>query len=249
MTKARIIAAAIAALVAAPATYAQDAAAAGDGAWKSPYGLIFTLQNVFTSNTIIGDYGGGIGLQKNLSPQRAVRLSVNLTRTSDSGYETETTNLATGQVTKTYTPPAGYTSVYDADVGAMYVMRLTSAKIAPYLGFGGGVSYLQQARQYEDGVSSTVTTTKVDNMHRELSLVGSGTLGLEWRVHSSIALFAEYGLGLNLVTWASTKNETRYTTNATGTVSGTKSEGSTTRFLNWDTGLNQAGQLGLVAFF
>jgi hypothetical protein len=258
MTKARIIAAAIAALVAAPATHAQDAAAAPaasaaspDGAWNSPYGLIFSVQNLFQngSSALIGDYGGGIGIQKNLSAKRALRVSVNLARASDSGYETETTNLATGQVTKSYTPPGPFTSRYDVNVGAMYEMRLTAAKIAPYLGVGGGVNYLQQARQYEDDVSSTVTTFKVDNMYRATSLFASGTFGLEWRVASSVSLFAEYGIGLDLVTWQSNKTESRTTVNATGAVSGSKSEGSTTTYLNWSTGLVGGGQLGLVAFF
>lgn len=136
------------------------------------------------------------------------------------------------------------------DLGALYVMRLAASSIAPYLGFGGGVGYFQSSLKYEDDVSSAVTVENVDDVDRQFSLNAQGVLGVEWRVHRSVALFAEYGLGMDLVTYGSSKTESSLTDKASGALlAGSKSEGSATRFFNFDTGLGQGGQLGLVAFF
>ena len=142
MTKLRNVAFGIAvalAFAAAPAQ-AQDA-----GAWNTQYGLIFSVQNVFQndSDAVIGDFGGGVGLQYNLDSSRALRLSVNLARASQAAYATESTNLVTGVTTESFVAPS-FTSRYDVDLGALYVMRLAPSAIAPYLGFGGGIGFIEQ---------------------------------------------------------------------------------------------------------
>jgi hypothetical protein len=259
MMKLRSVAVGIAlaaAFVAAPA-HAQDTTIAQDGAgaggWNTPYGLIFSVENVFQNNSdaLIDDYAGGVGVQYNLSAQRALRFSVNLARQSSAAYETETTSIPGGGTTQTFNyPDEDFTSRYDVNLGAMYVVRLSPAAISPYLGFGGGIGFVQEAYKFDNETYAAGTMVEsYDDMHRDLSLNASGTLGLEWRVHKSVSLFAEYGLGVALATWESDKDERTVTTKATGAVTGSSTEGSNTRFLNWGTGLGQGGQIGLVAFF
>jgi outer membrane protein W len=254
MTKLRTtaIAAAIAAAVAAPQARATEGA--GDGEWNTQYGIIFSVPNVFRQSAdpgVLGDFNGGVGLQYTLAPQRALRFSVNLGRESNPAGERETTNLVDGTTTKTFQLPGGaYTSAYDVNLGAMYMMRLSPSSFSPYLGVGGGLGYFQGARKYEDDLSSTTTVFAVDNMSRTFALNAAGTLGVEWRMHKSVSLFAEYGLGMALVTRTSDKNESSQVSKTTGQLNaGTKAEGSTTKFFNFDTGIGQGGQLGLVAFF
>jgi hypothetical protein len=271
MTKLRTIAiaAALAAAVAAPQARATEGSnddvavtapqapateGSGDGEWNTQYGLIFTVPNVFRQSAdpgVLNDFGGGVGLQYTLAPQRALRFSVHLERESSPAGEQETTDLTTNTTTTSFRAPTGlYTSAYDLDLGAMYVMRLASSAISPYLGVGGGLGYFQGARKYENDLDSTTTVFAVDNMTRTFALNAAGTLGVEWRMHRSVSLFAEYGLGMALVTHESAKNESSQTSKATGQVTaGSKTEGSSTKFFNFDTGIGQGGQLGLVAFF
>ncbi len=250
MTKLRSIAmvAVLGAAVFAPQAQAED------GGWNTKYGMIFTLQNVFqnTSSSELGDLGGSVGLQYNLGPQNALRLMVNLSRASNSAYVSEvTTTSATGvaTITKTFNvPAAGFTSQYAAGVGADYMMRLTSDALAPYLGFGGGLGYTQEALAYTNDINP-LNVTEVDDMTRTLGLGAEGILGVEWRVHKSVSIFAEYQLGIGLVSYTSTNDKTVNTQPApTGTTT-TASKSTHTEFLNWATQLGQGGTIGLVAFF
>jgi hypothetical protein len=254
MTKLRTIAiaAAVAAAVAAPQARATEGS--GDGAWDTQYGLIFTVPNLFRQSNdpgVLNDFGGGVGLQYTLTPQRALRFSVHVARESNPTGEQETTDLVSGTTVKTFRAPGGtHTSAYDLDVGAMYVMRLSPSAVSPYLGVGGGLGYFQGARKYEDDLSSTTTVFAVDNMTRTFALNAAGTLGVEWRMHRAVSLFAEYGLGMALVSHESAKAESAQTSTTTGELlAGTKGESSTTRWFNFDSGIGQGGQLGLVAFF
>jgi hypothetical protein len=231
--------------------FAADAGSGDGGEWNTKYGMIFTVQNVFQNGnaSTLADLGGSVGLQYNLAPQRALRLTVDLSRASHSGATTETTNLATGITTKTFTPPVGYSSRYGVGLGVDYMVRLTDSALAPYLGAGGRISYGQTALAYKDDITSQVATHEVDNMNRTIGLGAEGILGVEWRVHKSVSLFAEYALNLGLIDYTSTNNKDQTTVNATGAVSGTKTKYSTTTYFNWNTGLAQGGIIGLVAFF
>jgi hypothetical protein len=235
MQKLRTISTAVAvvalALAARPAL-AEDGTL--DAGWNTKYGMIFSLQNVFNdSNGILAEYGGGVGLQYNLAPERALRFAVSFSRDSQATSEAETTNLVTGVTTKTLNVPAGFLSAYDVDFAGSYLIRLGSAALAPYLGFGGELSYFQGSRKYEDDLSSTTQTLDVDNMTRTYGLAALGQL-----------------ISVGLVERTSTDNETTTTSNTTGTLlSGTKSESSSTKWFNFGTGLNQGAELGLVAHF
>jgi outer membrane protein W len=233
---------------------AQDSGAYGDGAWNQKYGMIFSLQNVFTQNGILGSYnqgpglGGGIGLQLTMSPQSAWRFAVDLTRTSNPAYESTTTTTVNGVETtgKQLVTPAGPTSTLDVGLSGVYVMRMTTAAISPYLGAGASLGYHNNARSYTDS-TNPAQTIKVDNSAPTYAVGLIGQLGLEWRVHRSVSLFAEYGLRVDALSISSPKTYSS-TTNAAGTTV-LETKGTQTRFFNFDTGLTQAGQLGLVAYF
>ncbi len=242
--------AAYAAPTSAPSASVERAEPGGDGAWNTKYGMIFSVENIFQndSDAVIGDFGGGVGLQLNLSPQSAIRFSVNLSRETRPAYVTETTNLVTGTKDEDFVVPL-FTSRYDVDVGALYVMRLSPSSIAPYLGFGGGIGYFQEALKYEDDTDAT-TVTNVDNLERRISLNAAGVLGVDWRLHRAVSIFAEYGLGVALVSFNSDDREDRTAYKSNGAVLwGTKEEGSSTEYFEFGTGLGQGGRIGLVAFF
>lgn len=239
------------ALMAALAAFARPASAEPvDGSWNTKYGMLFSLQNVFTQGGILDDYQGGVGLQYNLGADRSVRMSVSLAHVSNPTREEDTTNLVTGTTDTNLYVPGGYLSEYEVGVGASYMMRLGTAALAPYLGVGGRVNFYQGTRDYEDDLTSTTTITAEDDLYRDISLVALGHLGLEWRVHRSVSFFAEYGLGVSVVSFITDNEEYSTTDKATGAVTfGTRTESSGTRFFNFGTGLIQGGQLGLVAFF
>ncbi len=69
------------------------------------------------------------------------------------------------------------------------------------------------------------------------------TIG-EWRIHSMLSIFAEYGLNVGIY---ESRDDDAKTSYSDGTVNETKTTSS--KFFNFDTGLNQGGQLGVVAFF
>ncbi len=232
------------------AALSASTARAEDGGWDTKYGMIFTLQNVFGNNSAstLGDLDGSVGLQYNLGPQAGLRLTLSLSRASQDTYVSEDTSTtgAISTTTRTFHAPADYTSKYGVGLGAAYMMRLTTSSIAPYAGAGAGISFGQEALAYTNDVNAP-NVFEVDDMTRKLGLNAEGILGVEWRVHKSISLFAEYQLGLSLVSYESTNNKTVDTT-ATTTTTDTSTFSKTT-FVNWGTELGQGGMIGLVAFF
>jgi opacity protein-like surface antigen len=224
----------------------------GDGAWGTQYGMLFRVENVLSNNksNTFDSLAGGVGLQYNLSPQRAIRFEVGLSRASDSATEQKRTDLVTGTTTTTFAlPDSGFTSRYDVDVGAAYMMRLTSAALAPYLGAGAGIGYFQESEKWKDDTAATEIDER-DHLDRTIGLNAQGILGLEWRVHKSVALFAEYALDVGLISYNSRKYEDTTTLKADGSMTnGTRIKRSSTTFLNFDTGIGQGGLIGLMAFF
>jgi hypothetical protein len=262
MTKLRSIATMMAAGVLLSSGVARAAdPGSGDGEWATKYGMLFTVQNIFQNNSAgtLSDMGGSVGLQYNLGPQRAVRLTVGLSRASNGSTESENTNLVSGTTTTQFYAPGeltttdtdDFSSRYTMDVGATYMMRLTSSAVAPYVGAGASLGYTQEAMKWEDDVTTgRPDNEEVDNMTRTFGLGAQGVLGLEWRVHKSVALFAEYAVNLDLVRYSSRSLETRHTSTTDGQLlSGGKQEGSQTTFFNFDTALGQGGMIGLLAFF
>jgi hypothetical protein len=204
--------------------------------------MIFSVQNPFRESAQAGflnGYGGGVGVQYNLDPQRALRFAVNLSRSSNPVVKTETQTNG-GPVTTNTVVPA-QTSAYATALGASYLLRLTRAAVAPYLGAGASLSWDSTARDGTD--PDGATPISYDDSTRTIGLGLVGQLGLEWRVHKSISIFAEYGLNVSAFSWENTDNKTTTGVNVTQVKSSSK------RFFNFDTGLNQGAEIGLIALF
>lgn len=253
MTKLRTIG--IAAVAALALVAGRTQAAEGvDAGWNSNYGMIFSLQNVFQNAGILDEFAGGVGLQKNLAADRALRLSVQLSRFSNPAVEGEYTplNAAIPTTTKYLSVPAGYTSAYSLDLRGSYIVRMTTAAISPYVGAGARVAFEQGSRKWTDDVNPLATTIESeDSQDRTWSVGGVGQLGVEWRIHNAVSLFAEYGLTLDFITATSSRYEYTEQSKATGLylAGSEREETSSTKYFNFATGLQQGGQLGLVAFF
>jgi outer membrane protein with beta-barrel domain len=228
---------------------ARSGSGALDAGWNTQYGMLFSLQNVFTRSTILEGYGGGIGLQYNLGPTTALRFSVDASRSSNPAVERETTfSTPTGSIQqKSLDVPAGPTSTLDVGVSGAYLVRLGTAALSPYLGGGLSLGYSTDKREYDDN-TNPLSREVVDNLDRTFGVGLLGQLGLEWRVHRSLSLFAEYGVGVTAFSSTSSSAESR-DYNSGVLVQEVKSESTRTRFFNFDTGLTQGGALGVVAFF
>lgn len=228
---------------------ARPISGAVDAGWNTQYAMLFSLQNVFTRSTILEGYGGGVGLQYNLGPTTALRFTVDAARTSNPATEGETTvTTPVGSTTQKYLDvPAGPTSTLDVGVSGSYLVRLGTAALAPYVGGGLSLGYSMDKREYDDKTDPAFREV-VDDMDRTFGVGLLGQLGLEWRVHRSLSLFAEYGVGVTAFSRTSS-NDDRRNYNSGVLVTEVKSESTRTRFFNFDTGLTQGGALGVVAFF
>ena len=67
-------------------------------------------------------------------------------------------------------------------------------------------------RKGKDYLEGTITYTKYDESERVFDIAAIGTLGVEWRIHKVLALFAEYQADLTL--YSSYKAEANDSTNA-----------------------------------
>jgi opacity protein-like surface antigen len=254
------------AAVAALALVAGSAQAQTDTGWDTKYGIMFQAQNIFSDgNGFLTGYpggGAGVGVQYNLAPTTAVRLFANIGRDSNPVTETDFTNGTTTRTAINVPGPDGLsnvnayrpTSTFDVGLGATYLIRMTTSALSPYIGAGASLGYSSRKSQWDGTVPGDLRYDTEDSASA-YGLGGVGVLGLEWRVHKSIALFAEYGLNVNLFQKVSEKsNHTTQSVDFDGipvadTTVTLKQESSHSRFFTFDTGLNQGGQLGLAAFF
>jgi opacity protein-like surface antigen len=245
MMKLRILAVAVALAAVSPALAAD---AELDGSWNTKYGMIFELHSPLAVDQYLGDYQNGIGVQYNLAPDRAIRATVSLARASDKPTEGET-KVESGGVTtttKTWTAPT-YTSIYDVNVGAAYIIRMGNAALAPYYGVGAGLGINLFNDDWENDITVPNQTTTRNQTDITLDLGAGALLGLEWRIHKVISVFAEYGVNLSLVNYERNKTEVEVK-NAGGTTT-TTTKSSKAVFFNLDTGINTGAQLGLLAHF
>jgi outer membrane protein W len=232
------VAVVLASALVAPRAQAEDL----NVGWNTKHALLFQLQNVFSDgNGILNEYAGGIGVQRNLSATSAVRLSLSLSRFSDPAYETET-QTGTGAVTKQDVIPST-TSSLSTTLRGSYLFRLSTSSIAPYLGVGGSLRYTGSAREGTNDDNTPGTTIEYDDSDTTFGLGLIGQLGLEWRVHRTVSLFAEYGLEVNAYQRTSARDSTTY--NGVET----RVESTRSKWMNFSTGLEQGGELGLIAYF
>lgn len=264
--------AALAAVALVGNAQAQEAAQApaGEGGWDTKYGILFTVPNLFGGNAsaatgsgtaiavgsansaVINDFDGLVGFQYNLGPQTGIRIGVNLLRASCGRIETTSnTNVTTKLVCTDVAGPtidpaatAGYNSHMGAKLAADYMMRMSTAAVAPYAGFGASIGFDRWALTGTDEASNSTIKTEYKNRAYGFGLGVDARLGLEWRIHKVVALFAEYQADLTLINRTSGKVDER----TTGIPAYT-SESKQLSGLNLTTGLAHQGKLGLVAFF
>lgn len=233
-----------------PPSAATTAAPVG---WDTPYALLFSLNNIFQSGSILGNFQNyGVGGQYNLGPKTAIRLGIGLGRQSNPAYVSEsTTTTANGTTTtKQLVAPTNYTSKLDFRVGGDVLFGLTESALMPYVGAGLNLKVTSTSLAYTDDTQAD-TLVKVDDGSTLFGVGLRGILGVQWRVHHAFALFAEYALGVDMVdvTGNSRSRTTTTTAGGTSTTVTTKSSGTQTAFLVTDLNLAQGASLGLLAFF
>lgn len=227
-----------------------------DAGWDTDFGILFSVNNVFTRDGVLGSYQGyGLGGLLFLNPTMAVRTGLSLARSSNPVFETTVVDTAAdGTVTETKSlgGRGGPTSTFDLALGADFLMRASTGALSPYFGGGLRLAVGSSKTAYEDkGITTTNVDTTVDDSESTLSLQLRGILGVDWRVHERFSFFAEYNLGIGLVNSTSTKENTSTTdsTGATPQTTSRTSSGKRSSAFTLSTGLVQGASLGLVAFF
>jgi hypothetical protein len=224
-----------------------------DQGWNAPWGLVFSFTNILQNRDFLTNFQNlSAAGTLVLSPDFMIRGGGSLSRSSDPSQTTETSLTTPDGTVKTYSKSdPGTTSDFSVTLRAEGLYRLTRNKVAPYIGGGPYVTVGHFRDTVTDNVSVPDVTTSVRNRRTTISAGLRAVLGAEWRIHSSFALFAEYGLSLDVVTWSGVNNSTSTVNNADGTVSGstTRSKTNSPAWLNLDSGLQQGATLGLIVFF
>lgn len=231
-----------------PPAAAPAAPAVAEKAFEPKWGVVFNLQNIFQSASLLSAFNGGIGGQFQLSPQLALRVTVSMSHSSNPAVVNETTTVVNDMttVTRTMTRPSP-TSTFGLGVGGDLLSRLLTGDLSPYVGGGLWVGYASQATQYTDDVTTMNQTTRVNDLDSSFRVGAQGILGVSWRVHPHFMLFAEYALMLSIVNHTSSSSDRRVTGENLNTQVASKS--ASTRVFDFNTALSQGASLGVVAFF
>lgn len=232
----------------------RSAAARRDVGWDTPFALLFDLHNIFQNPIILSSYQGfGVGGQYHLGPTTALRIGLDLARTTNPVNVTKVTTTTGSDQVVSYqlSGTGGPTSMHSLAVEADLLMRLSRGAIAPYVGGGARFDWNRMATSFTDDVTTVDQVTNVDNRDQSFGMGLAGILGIDWRIHENFAFFAEYNLGVDLARWTSSRAETTVTNTAGGveTTTQTKSEFDETRIFNYNLDLGQGAALGVIAFF
>ncbi len=230
----------------------EPAAAAPSGkdqGWNTKHAVLFSLNNVLQNPDILDEYQGlGIAGRLHLSSTAAIRAGVNLSRSSTPQAVTQTTiNNGMDEIT-TYTVTNGSSTTFVR--GALdYLLRFGEQPIAPYAGAGGFVSWLRQAENLDDDLS--VVDQRHENKMREVDFTfgGRGVFGVNWRIHNSFELFAEYALSISVARWHKEAETDTLTDTGTGASNQRTDEQKTTAWFDWSLGLAQGASFGLAVMF
>jgi opacity protein-like surface antigen len=216
---------------------------------SSNFGVVLSLQNIFQNPGLLSGFNGGIGVQFALSERLTLRPTLSLTRTANVPAVVETTTtLASGMTTTTrsFMRPVGPTSTFGLTLGGDLLYRLLESALAPYLGGGLWASYSSQARVFRDDTQMDQVTS-VNDLTTAFGMGLRGVLGVGWRVHPNIALFAEYSFNITIVTTQSTSANNEVT--VMGMTNTIKSTSNSTKVFEFNTALSQGAALGLALFF
>jgi hypothetical protein len=207
-------------------------AEAQEAGWDTKYGILFGLG---VAPDVLRGYSGKLGAQYNMTPTTGLRLAANIFRGSSGILDVNDNGVKSKVV-----PPV--TSAYDVNLAAQYVIRMSTAAVAPYGGVGAFIDFSQWSRSGDAENAGVVTT--YDTTARSFDLGAMATAGLEWRINAVVALFAEYQANLTLYGSYSLDESTKV-----GAAAPVKYSESSNNFLGLTTGIGQAGRVGLVAFF
>lgn len=237
---------------AATAAAPEDELATNAG-WNSDWAMLFSLNNVLVQGSILSNFQNlGTAATVYLSPTLALRGGVSLSRSSNPESVTRTEIVTAGEQVVSYTFSApGTTSAFSTAVQADLIKRLSTGRVAPYVGGGVSLGLGQSRLGYTDNVSVADQTVTINNATTSLTVGARGIAGAEWRFHSNFAVFAEYQLSLSVFTWSQLDNETvvENTTGGVRTATKTSQQRSVPTWLTGSAGLNQGGTLGLLVFF
>lgn len=238
----------------APATPKAQPSLSTDEGWNSDWALLFSLNNILTSGSILGSSGtGSISASYFLADDVAVRAGVSLSRQHNPNQLTKVVTLTGTDSVPTYSlsNPSGFTEFHGVNVRGDYLKRLSTRSIAPYLGGGVSVGWNWTRNHLLDDVSVVDQRLEIDNHTDNFNVNGHGILGAEWRLHSNFAVYAEYGVTVNLYQLSQLNNRTTVENSVGGTPTTTQNttQRTTHSFLQLSTGLSQGGTLGLQVFF
>ncbi len=215
-------------------------------------GLIFNLNNFFTAGGWLGGWQGfGFGYTREMGAMD-LRVGLTLGRATNPVNVVKTTQTNGTDVVTTYEVNApGFTSLHNASAVVDMVKPLSDGKVAAYIGAGAAVSYSDMQLDYVDDVTVIDQRVEVDNVSRTLSIGGRGIFGVSYKVKPRWTLFAEYNLGVSVISWTSVHDATTTENSASGTPATMRVEQEyrETRWFNFGTGLGQGGALGLIAHF
>lgn len=220
-----------------------------DSGWNTKHAVLFSLNNVLQVSSVLAEFQGlGIAMQMNRSSTRAIRGGVRLTRATTPQAVTKTTTQTGTDITSTFEVDPG-SSFYDVFASGDYLMRMTEKKISPYTGAGVFLGYSQAGTSLDDDLSVTDQLHTIDARDINVVVGVRGIFGVEWRIHDSFAIFAEYALTLPIVNWRDSESTDTVTDTANDASNQMTVETKTTSWFNFDVGLVQGASFGLAVLF
>jgi hypothetical protein len=217
--------------------------------------LLFNLNNIFTSGAVLGGWQGfGIGLQRDLGGNAALRIGLDAFRVHDPVRIVKTTRVNGPMEVVGYElqlPGSGFTQQHGLSLALDYLKLMSAHKLAPYAGGGVFAFVVDRRLSYTDDLTVTDQETDVSRSATSLGLGVRGIFGARWRVSQTFSLFAEYGV----IVQAFSRNSSSDRTTLTSTVTGMPAsetvvrESTSTSWFDLDVGLIQGGALGVIANF
>lgn len=240
-----------------PAQAAPPNLSVGEGSWTGDWGLIFMLTglgggtNGATGPLNPTDAFGASGVLF-LDKLTAIRVGMDISRIVDPRDFTEQTiRNADGDVVTVSLDDFGDTD-FDVELGVDLLRRADDTEISPYYGVGAFASYGLFHRSETDDVTVPETEVEVDINNQDLDFGVRGILGVDWRVHRQISLFAEYSLSITVFDIDSNRSTTTTRSFDDGELVGEVGERTVSEQTSWlpfDLNEGHAGRVGVMFHF